>query len=104
MNFVKFTHKRLCFQSSFPVILRIYELECHDQTSVKVALVMCGPTFIKFMKLKKLENENLDVKLRYFLFLNNSLFYGVKFAFKVLFRISIDVIRFEHRTDLFPCR
>ena len=62
MNFVKFTHKRLCFQSFFPVILRIYELECHDQTSVKVAFVMFGATLMKFGKLKNLycENKNLN--------------------------------------------
>ena len=47
----------------FPVILRIYELECHDQTSVKVAFVMFGPTFMKFGKLKNLYwgNKNLDL-------------------------------------------
>ena len=47
----------------FPVILRIYELECHNQTSVKVAFVMFGAAFMKSGKLKNLycENKNLNL-------------------------------------------
>ena len=38
----------------FPVILRIFELESHSQTSVKVELVMFGLVFMKFRKLRSL--------------------------------------------------
>ena len=37
----------------FPLILRIFDLECHDQTSLKVAHV-----FMKFRKLESLHMEN----------------------------------------------
>ena len=38
----------------FPVILRIFDLESHSQTSVKVELVMFELIFIKFRKLRSL--------------------------------------------------
>ena len=38
----------------FPVVLRIYKLECHNQTSANVVFVMFGPAFMKFRKLKNL--------------------------------------------------
>ena len=37
----------------FPVVLRVFDAECHDQISVKVELVMCGLVFIKFDKIEK---------------------------------------------------
>ena len=46
----------------FPVILQVFDLECHGQTSVKVELVMCRLLFMKSRKLKSCywENEKLD--------------------------------------------
>ena len=47
----------------FFVVLQIFDLECHGQTSVKVKLVMFGFVFMKFRKLKSLcwENKKLDL-------------------------------------------
>ena len=46
----------------FPVILRVFDLEYHGQTSVKVELVMFRLVFMKFRKLRSLyrENKKLD--------------------------------------------
>ena len=43
----------------FPVVLQIYKLECHNQTSVRVAFVVFGAAFMKF---KKSENLHGDKK------------------------------------------
>ena len=47
----------------FLVFLRIFDFECHSQTSVKIELVMFGPLFMKLRKLRSLcrENKNLDL-------------------------------------------
>ena len=38
----------------FLVILQIFDLKCHDKTSVKVELVMPGLVLMKFRKLRRL--------------------------------------------------
>ena len=38
----------------FPVVLQIHKLECHNQTSVRVAFAVFGAAFMKFKK-----SENL---------------------------------------------
>ena len=43
------TFKKVCFQNLqliFLVILRTFDLECHDQTSVKIELVMFGVSYL----------------------------------------------------------
>ena len=53
-------------QLTFLVILRIFVLECHGQTSVKVELVMFTLVFMKFRKLRSLCREKkslISVKL-----------------------------------------
>ena len=42
----------------FPLILQIFDFECQDQTSVKVALVKFAHVFMKFRKLESLHMEN----------------------------------------------
>ena len=62
----------------FPVILRIFDIESHSQTSVKVASVMFALVFMKFRKLRSLYQKtksSFSIKLRYFHCLNHSLFY-----------------------------
>ena len=46
----------------FPIILRVFDFECHGQTSVKVELLMFRLVFMKFRKLRipYQENEKLD--------------------------------------------
>ena len=61
-----FTLKKIRLQNLqliFLVILRILDLECHSQTSVKVELVMLALVFMKFRKLRSLfrENQKLDL-------------------------------------------
>ena len=46
------------FKPLFPLILRIFDLECHGQTSLKVDFVKFAPVFIKFRKLESLHMEN----------------------------------------------
>ena len=45
------------FKPLFPVILWIFDLECHSQVSLKVTFVEFGLTFMKFRKLKGLHLE-----------------------------------------------
>ena len=45
-------------QLIFLLILRIFDLEFHGQTSVQVELVMFGLVFMKFRKLRSLYREN----------------------------------------------
>ena len=40
------------FMPFFPVILRIFDLECHGETSFKVAFVAVSLAFIKWRILK----------------------------------------------------
>ena len=47
----------------FFVILRIFHLELHDQSSVKVELVIFGLVFMKFRKLRRLYRENKKLNL-----------------------------------------
>ena len=46
------------FKPLFPSILRISDLECHGQTSLKVAFVKFAYVFMKFRKLESLYMEN----------------------------------------------
>ena len=46
------------FKPLFPLILRIFDLECHGQTSLKVAFVKFAHVFMKFRKLESLHMEN----------------------------------------------
>ena len=46
------------FKSLFPLILRFFDLECHGQTSLKVAFVKFANVFMKFRKLESLHMEN----------------------------------------------
>ena len=50
------------FKPLFPVILRIFDLECHGQAPLKIAFVKFGDVFMKFRKIKSLhlENKKLD--------------------------------------------
>lgn len=51
------------YKPLLPVILQIFDLKCHGQTSVKVAFVIFGLIFIKFRKLKSLHRENKKLDL-----------------------------------------
>ena len=42
----------------FPLILQIFDLECHGQTSLKVAFVKFPHIFMKFRKLESLYMKN----------------------------------------------
>ena len=46
------------FKSFFPLVLRIFDLECHGQTSLKVAFVKFTHVFMKFRELESLHLEN----------------------------------------------
>ena len=46
------------FKSLFPLILRFFDLECHGQTSLKVAFVKFANVFMKCRKLESLHMEN----------------------------------------------
>ena len=46
------------FKPLFPLILWIFDLECHGQTSLKVAFVKFAHVFMKFRKLESLYMEN----------------------------------------------
>ena len=45
------------FKSLFPLVLRIFDLECHGETSLKVAFVKFTHVFMKFRKLESLHME-----------------------------------------------
>ena len=87
------------FKPLFPVILRIFDLECHGQTSLKIPFLMFGYIFMKFRKLRcfRLENKKLDChKTQYFHYISHSLFYGAKCYLnfsKCCSEFSIDMIR-----------
>ena len=79
----------LNFKAIFPVILWIFDLECHGQTSLKAALVMFGVVLKKFRKLKSVhrENKRLDFhRFRYFHCLSEN-YHGTEIVFKILFWI-----------------
>ena len=75
-----FTLKKVHLQNLkliFPVILQIFDLECHVQTSVKDELIMFRLVFMKVRKLRGLcrgKKISISIKLRYFYCLSNSLF------------------------------
>ena len=46
------------FKPLFPLILQIFDLECHGQTSLKVIFVKFARVFMKFRKLESLNMEN----------------------------------------------
>ena len=46
------------FKPLFLLIFRIFDLECHDQTSLKVAFVKFADVFMNFRKLESLHMEN----------------------------------------------
>ena len=46
------------FKPLFPLILRIFDLECHGQTFLKVAFVKFALVFMKFRKLESLHMES----------------------------------------------
>ena len=51
----------ISFQNSkslFPIILWIFDLECHSQVSLKIVFVKFDHIFMKFRKLKSLQMEN----------------------------------------------
>ena len=78
----------LDFKAIFPVILQIFDLECHGQTSLKAAFVMFGLVLRKFRKLKSVDQENKKLnlyKFRYFHCLSNSLYHGAEIVFKISF-------------------
>ena len=61
-----FTLKKVRFQNlqlTFLVILQIFDLECHHQTSVIVELVMFALVFMNFRKLRRLYRENKKLDL-----------------------------------------
>ena len=49
------------FKPLFPVILRIFDHECHGETSLKVASVKFVHVFMKFRKLESLHQENIKL-------------------------------------------
>ena len=48
---------------TFLVILWIFNLECHGETSLKIELVMSGIVFMKFRKSRNLYQENEKLNL-----------------------------------------
>ena len=46
------------FKPLFPLILQLFDLECHGETSLKVAFVKFVHVFMKFRKLESLDMEN----------------------------------------------
>ena len=52
------------FKSLFPLILRIFDLECHGQTSLKVAFVNFAHVFMKFRKLESLPMEKKTIAIK----------------------------------------
>ena len=46
------------FKPLFPLILQIFDLECHGQTSLKAAFVKFAHVFMKFRKLESFHMEN----------------------------------------------
>ena len=70
-------------QLIFLVILRIFVLECHGQTSVKVELVMFALVFKKFRKLRSLCRENKKLNLR------KTLIFSLFKSFPILLASSI---------------
>ena len=64
----------------FFVILRIFDLKCHCQNSVKVELVMFRLVLMKFRKLRSSTEKtksSISIKLRCFHCLSYFLFYGL---------------------------
>ena len=58
------------FKPLFPIILPIFDLECHGQASLKIAFVTFRLAFMKFRKLKSLDLENknlIAIKLSIFI-------------------------------------
>ena len=51
------------FKADFFVILRIFDLECLCQTSVKIKIIMFGFVFMKVRKLRSLYRENKELNL-----------------------------------------
>ena len=46
------------FKPIFPLILRLFDLECHGQTSLIVAFVKFAQVFMKFRKLESLQTKH----------------------------------------------
>ena len=75
-----FTLKKVHLQNLkliFPVILQIFDLECHVQTSAKDELIMFRLVIMKVRKLRRLyrgKKISISIKLRHFYCLSNSLF------------------------------
>ena len=46
------------FKPLFPLVLRIFDLECHGQTSLEVVFVKFAHVFMKFRKRESLHMEN----------------------------------------------
>ena len=84
------------FKLIFLVILQVFDLECDDETSLKVVFVTLGLEFMKFEKLKSLHRDNNKIDLQKFSLQEFSqaipynLYYGAKTVFKILFCISSD--------------
>ena len=70
-------------QVIFLVILRIFDLECHGQTSVKVDLVTLGLVFRKFRTLRSLCRENKKLGL------HKTLIFSLFKSFPILLASSI---------------
>ena len=49
------------FKSLFPVILRIFDHECHGETSLEFASVQFDHVFMKLRKLESLHQENIKL-------------------------------------------
>ena len=45
----------------FAVILRVFDLQCHVQTPLKVASIIFGLVFTRFRELKNLHHENKNL-------------------------------------------
>ena len=58
LTFSLITHNLQNFKPLFPIVLRIFDLECHGQASLKIAFVKFGHIFRKFRKLRSLHLEN----------------------------------------------
>ena len=77
------------FKASFSGNLRMFDLESHIHTSVKVKLVKSGLVYMKLRKLKSPYQENKKLNLhkkKYFYCWNHSIFYGRFQFYKSFFK------------------
>lgn len=60
-NLLAYPKRKESFKAIFAVILRVFDLQCHVQTPLKVASIIFGLVFTKFRELKNLHHENKNL-------------------------------------------